>query len=156
MKTLEPQEAFLGLEEDDAVLFEDAKAIIIPFGLEASVSYGGGTSKGPQAMIKASHEVELFDEHFWCETYRDIGIVTLEEPEIKSDLPKALDQLEALIERVLYKGKFPFVFGGEHSITAGAIRPFAAKYDDLAILHFDAHADLRDGYEGEHYSHASP
>jgi agmatinase len=56
---------------------------------------------------------------------------------------------------VLADGKFPLTFGGEHSITAGAIRPFAANYEDLVILHFDAHADLRDGYDGEHYSHAA-
>ena len=155
MKIIEPQQAFLGLEENNAVSYEDAKAVIIPFGLEASVSYGGGTSKGPQAMIDASHEVELFDEHLWCEPYRDIGIVTIEEPEIDKDLPKALEQLEQLVQKVMDDGKFPFVFGGEHSITAGAIRPYVRKYDDLVILHFDAHADLRDGYDGEHYSHAS-
>ncbi|MDA0781729.1 MAG: agmatinase [Rickettsiales bacterium] len=155
MKIIEPEQAFLGLEKEDAVSYENAKAVIIPFGLEASVSYGGGTSKGPQAMIDASHEVELFDEHLWCEPYRDIGIVTVEEPAIDKDLPKALGQLESLVQKVIDDGKFPFVFGGEHSITAGAIRPYVRKYDDLVILHFDAHADLRDGYDGEHYSHAS-
>jgi agmatinase len=154
-KILPSEEAFLGLEAEDAVSYEDAKVVIIPFGLEASVSYGGGTSKGPQAMISASHEVELFDDQLWCEPYREIGIVTLEEPTIQRPLEKAVDQLEALTAGVLADGKFPFVFGGEHSITAGSIRPFAKKYKDLTILHFDAHADLRDGFEGEHYSHAS-
>lgn len=153
--TMKPEKGFLGLEKDDAVSYKDAKAVIIPFGLEASVSYGGGTSKGPKAMIKASHEVELFDEELWCEPYKNIQVVTLKEPEIKTPLPKALDQLEAIVESVLKDKKFPMVFGGEHSITAGSIRPFAKKYKNLAILHFDAHADLRDGFEGEHYSHAS-
>ena len=106
-------------------------------------------------MIAASHEVELFDEHYWQEPYEQIGIVTLEEPAIARPIPAALDQLEALVTKVLDDGKFPFTFGGEHSITAGTIRPFAKRYPDLVILHFDAHADLRDGYEGEHYSHAS-
>jgi len=55
----------------------------------------------------------------------------------------------------LMAGKFPLILGGEHSITAGSIRPFVKKYPDLAILHFDAHADLRDGFDGEHYSHAA-
>jgi agmatinase len=155
MKILAPEKAFLGLEEADAVPYDKAKVVVIPFGLEASVSYGGGTRNGPQAMIDASHEVELFDESLWCEPFRDIGIVTLEEPEISNDMPKALQQLESTVQEVINAGKFPFVFGGEHSITAGAIRPYVAKYDDLVILHFDAHADLRDGYEGEHYSHAS-
>ncbi len=150
-----PENGFLGLKEEDAVSYEDAKAVIIPFGLEASVSYGGGTHAGPQAMIAASHEVELFDEALWHEPYRKIGIVTLEEPAIAKGQKQALAQLEGIVRQVLADGKFPFTFGGEHAITAGSIRPFAAQYPDLAILHFDAHADLRDGYEGEHYSHAS-
>lgn len=146
---------FLGLPEEEAVSYEEAKAIIIPFGLEASVSYGGGTSNGPAAMIKASHEVELFDEQLWCEPYRGIGIATLKAPVIEKKIEDALHQLETIVETVLKAGKFPFTFGGEHSITSGTIRPFARHYKDLVILHFDAHADLRDGYEGIHYSHAS-
>ena len=74
---------------------------------------------------------------------------------LASGLARALDQLEDLVEDTLESGRFPLVLGGEHSITAGAIRPFARRFDDLAILHFDAHADLRDGYAGEHYSHAA-
>ncbi len=149
------QEGFLGLEEEDSVSYEDAKAVVIPFGLEASVSYGGGTAQGPQAMIAASHEVELFDDQLWCEPYKHMNVVTLKEPKIDKKIDKALEQLENTVRTVLEDGKFPMVFGGEHSITAGAIRPFAEKYKDLVLLHFDAHADLRDGYEGEHYSHAA-
>ncbi|MFH1158211.1 MAG: agmatinase [Pseudomonadota bacterium] len=155
MQFLPPSRAFLGLEKKDAVSPKEAKAVVIPFGLEASVSYGGGTAKGPQAMIDASHQVELFDDEFWCEPFRRIGVVTAKEPKIKKPLTKALDQLEGMVEEVLKTDKFPLVFGGEHSITAGAIRPYAKRYKDLTVLHFDAHADLRDGYEGEHYSHAS-
>ncbi|MFW0079176.1 MAG: agmatinase [Coxiella endosymbiont of Haemaphysalis qinghaiensis] len=155
MKCLVSKEAFLGLDPQDAVSYENAKAVIIPFGLEQSVSYGGGTFKGPAAMIQASHEVELFDEALWREPYRDIGIVTLEEPKLENDMLKALQQLEGLVERVLEDKKFPFVFGGEHSITAGSIRPFVKRYSNLEILHFDAHADLRDRYHGEPFSHAS-
>lgn len=155
MKCLPAEKAFLGLSNAQAVSYEKAKAVIIPFGLEASVTYGGGTKYGPQAMIDASQEVELFDEHFWCEPYEKIGIVTLEPPVIASEQTQAIDQLEKITEKVLQDGKFPFTFGGEHAITAGTIRPFAKRYTDLVILHFDAHADLRDGYEGMHYSHAS-
>lgn len=155
MKCLTAGEAFLGLDESDAVSYKNSNAVVIPFGLEASVSYGGGTSKGPAAMIAASHEIELFDEYFWNEPFRQIGITTLEEPVIEKNQEKAIDQLETLVQSVLNDNKFPFVFGGEHAITAGAIRPLAKKYKDLVILHFDAHADLRDGYKGIHYSHAS-
>lgn len=155
LELLSSHSGFLGLAAEDSVDYSQAKAVIIPFGLEASVSYGDGTAKGPQAIINASHEVELFDEHFWCEPFRKIGIATLKEPGIAKSIPQALHQLEALVTQVLAEQKFPLVLGGEHSITAGSIRPFAQQYDNLVILHFDAHADLRDGYEGEHYSHAS-
>lgn len=155
MKFISPEDAFLGLEKKDAASVDDAAAVIIPFGLEASVSYGGGTAEGPQAMIEASHEVELFDDEFWCEPFRQYGVVTAKPVKIKKGVAKALEQLDEQVQEVLDMGKFPMVFGGEHSITAGSIRPFARKYKDLCILHFDAHADLRDGYHGEHYSHAA-
>ncbi len=67
----------------------------------------------------------------------------------------ALDALEALVESALQAGKFPLVLGGEHALTPGAVRPFVARHPDLVVLQFDAHADLRDGYLGEHYSHAA-
>lgn len=150
------EEGFLGLSSEDAVSYEQARAVIIPFGLEGSVSYGGGTALGPAAMIEASHQVELFDEALWREPFRDFGVVTLREPKIdSSNIKAAIDDLAGLTTKALQAGKFPMVFGGEHSITPGVIRPFLEKYDDLIILHFDAHADLRDGYEGEHYSHAA-
>ncbi|WP_288903177.1 agmatinase [uncultured Sneathiella sp.] len=153
---LPSEEGFLGLPAEEAVDYATANAVIIPFGLEGSVSYGGGTAMGPAAMIEASHQVELFDEDLWCEPFRNFGVVTMrEQPVDGSDIKKAVDDLAALTGNALSDGKFPLVFGGEHSITPGAIRPFLKKYDDLIILHFDAHADLRDGFEGEHYSHAA-
>ena len=133
----------------------DARAVVIPFGLEASVSYGGGTRAGPAAILAASHQLELYDEEFSREVYLDAGIATVCEPKIAKSVPKALDQLAALVETVLAAGKLPFVLGGEHALTAGAIRPLARKYPDLVVLQFDAHADLRDGYLSEHYSHAA-
>jgi agmatinase len=148
-------EGFLGLDAADGASFAEARAVIIPFGLEASVSYGGGTARGPQAIIDASPQLEFFDESLWCEPFREIGFVTLKEPMIEQDIISALAQLERLVSGVLDAGKFPLVLGGEHSITAGAIRPFAKAFPDLIILHFDAHADLRDGYGGEPFSHAA-
>jgi len=155
-RVMPSEQGFLGLPAADAVPTDQAKVVVIPFGLEASVSYGGGTARGPAAMIEASHQVELFDEERWCEPFRDFGIATLtDEPVDSSDIPAALNDLAQKTDAVLNAGKFPFVFGGEHSITPGAVRPFLDRFDDLIILHFDAHADLRDGYEGEHFSHAS-
>ncbi len=155
MQIIQAEQGFLALPSKAAASYEEANTIIIPFGLEASVSFKGGASQGPQAMIAASYEVELFDEDLWCEPYQSFKLATLQEPKIKTNLKEALNQLEDITQTVLDDGKFPFIFGGEHSITAGSIRPFAEKYDDLVILHFDAHADLRDGYNGEHYSHAA-
>ncbi|HCS22403.1 MAG TPA: agmatinase [Alphaproteobacteria bacterium] len=155
MQFLSSAKGFLGLQKKDAASPKDAKAVIIPFGLESSVSYGGGTAKGPQAMIDASHQVELFDDEFWCEPFRRYGVVTMNPPRIAKGQVKALAQLEGMVEDTLKAGKFPFVFGGEHALTAGSIRPFAKRYKDLVVLQIDAHADLRDGYDGEHYSHAA-
>lgn len=146
---------FLGISEKYLAKAEDAKVIVVPFGLEKSVSYGGGTKNGPKAIINASHQAELFDEEFWCEPFRQYGVATLKEIPIRTNVSKALDQLEAITQKILDADKFPLILGGEHSITAGSIRPFVKKYPDLAILHFDAHADLRDGYDGEHFSHAA-
>lgn len=152
---LPPKKTFLDPLREDVREPGKARAVVIPFGLEASVSYGSGTGKGPAAILKASHQLELFDEEFWCEPYKEYGIACLRPPKIKDGVPAALEQLAEITSAVLDAGKFAFVLGGEHSVTAGAIRPFAKKYRDLVVLQLDAHADLRDGYQGERYSHAS-
>lgn len=152
MIVMPSENGFLGISHHYS--YQESKAVIVPFGLESSVSYGGGTSEGPKAMIHASHQVELFDEELWCEPYKSFPFCTLKEPEISNKLDKEINNIEAIIQKILDDGKFPFTFGGEHSITAGAIKPFARKFDDLVILHFDAHADLRNSYNGEKNSHA--
>lgn len=155
-KLMDQADGFLGIEESYLKNPEDAKVYIVPFGLEKSVSYGGGTTEGPKAIIEASKQVELFDEEFWKEPFREYGVATVDYFDIdKTSVSDSLDQLEKITKEILDKGKFPLILGGEHSITAGSIRPFVEKYPNLAILHFDAHADLRDGYDGEHYSHAA-
>ena len=155
MTTFMPlREGFLGLDEQLAP--PGAPVVrVIPFGLEATVSYGGGTHAGPAAMIAASHEIELFDEDLWREPVAEFRIETVAEPEIPAKIEDALDMLAALTAEALDDGAFPFVFGGEHSITPGALRPFLDRFPDLVLLHFDAHADLRDGYNGARFSHAA-
>jgi len=156
METLPPLQGFLGLSDEEAAGTAGKPGVtIVPFGLEASVSFGGGTARGPQAIIDASHQVELFDEEMWCEPCRDFGLATLAPFPLESGVQPALDQIEAIVEGILADGRFPLILGGEHSLTAGAIRPLLERHDDLVILQFDAHADLRDGYEGEAYSHAA-
>jgi agmatinase len=148
-------ESFLDPSREDANRPHDARAVIIPFGLEATVTYGHGTAKGPAAILAASQQIELFDEELWREPYKDYGIATLREPVIQTPVAAALAQLSRLVEAVLDAGKFPFVLGGEHSLTAGAINPFAAAYRDVTVLQLDAHPDLRDSYGGERLSHGS-
>jgi agmatinase len=152
---LPTERSFLGADRDSAGRPEAAHAVVIPFGLEATVSYGTGTAKGPGAILAASHQVELYDEELGQEPYLDYGIATIAEPAISRPIGKALDQLEAIVEEVVAAGRFPMVLGGEHSLTIGAIRPFARRYPDLVVLQFDAHADLRAGYLGEPFSHAA-
>ena len=152
MKYLSPKKGFLGI---DAELNRSPQVIVVPFGLEKTVSYGGGTKNGPKEIIKASHQVELFDEELNKEPYKEIGIKTLKPFSIKNKIKSALDQLSKINEDILSNDKFPLVFGGEHSITPGSIKPFAKKYDEITLLHFDAHADLRESYQGEKFSHAS-
>jgi agmatinase len=152
---LPPDESFHDPLRADAGEPEKARAVVIPFGLEASVSYGGGTAAGPAAILAASHQLELFDEEVWREPYLDYGIAALRPPVIAGSIEGALAQLATIVGQVVEARRFPLVLGGEHSLTAGAIRPFAERHKDLVVLQFDAHADLRDGYLGEKYSHAS-
>ena len=156
IKFLPSEDGFLGLGGKDAFTPQQAIAWVIPFGLEFSVSYGGGTSEGPEAIIEASHQVELFDEVLWLEAFREYGVATMRPvPHDTKDIEESLEALEAVIEEALSQKKFPLILGGEHSLTAGSIRPFVKAHDTLTILQFDAHADLRNGYDGEHYSHAA-
>jgi agmatinase len=148
-------ESFLDPDRADADNPASARAVVIPFGLEASVSYGSGTGTGPAALLAASHQLELYDEELGCEPYLDYGIAAVREPAIARPLPAALDQIAGLVETVVAAGKFPLVLGGEHSLTIGAVRPLVKQHPDLVVLQFDAHADLRDGYLGERNSHAS-
>ena len=152
MNYLSNKKGFLGV--DNNFNFK-AKAIVIPFGLEKTVSYGSGTKNGPKEIIKASHQVELYDEELNCEPYKKIGIKTLKPFKIDKNIVKALKQISKINEENLKKKIFPLVLGGEHTITPGCIAPFAKKYDKLCLLHFDAHADLRESYNGNRFSHAS-
>ena len=152
MNYLSQKKGFLGYEAKQKI---ENKVVVVPFGLEKTVSYGGGTKNGPKEIIKASHQVELFDEELKKEPYKEIGIKTLKPFPIKKKISSALDQLSKINEEIIRKNKFPIIFGGEHSITPGSIRPFVKKYNEITLLHFDAHADLRESYNGEKFSHAS-
>ena len=152
MNYLSNKKGFLGI--DNKFNFKE-KVVVVPFGLEKTVSYGSGTKNGPKEIIKASHQVELYDEELHCEPYKKIGIKTLKPFRIDSNIKKALKKISNTNEEILNKKLFPITLGGEHSITPGCIAPFVKKYKKLFLLHFDAHADLRQSYNGEKFSHAS-
>ena len=152
MNYLSNKRGFLGVDNKFKI---KEKVIVVPFGLEKTVSYGEGTRNGPKEIIKASHQVELYDEEFHCEPYKRIGIKTLKPFKIDKNIKKALEKISKINEEILYKKIFPLTLGGEHSITPGCISPFVKKYNNLCLLHFDAHADLRESYNGEKFSHAS-
>ncbi len=152
LEFLKNKDGFLGI--DNKTKFNE-KVVVVPFGLEKTVSYGGGTKNGPKEIIKASHQVELYDEELNYEPHKKIGIKTLKPFKIDKNINKALKKISLINENILKKKKFPLVLGGEHSITPGCIIPFTKKFKNICLLHFDAHADLRQSYLGEKYSHAS-
>ena len=152
MNYLSNKQGFLGIDNRFKI---KERAVVVPFGLEKTVSYGSGTKNGPKEIIKASHQVELFDEELNCDPYKKIGIKTIKPFPIKKRIDEALDQISKINENLLSKKKFPLVLGGEHSITPGCIKPFVKKFGEIFLLHFDAHADLRHSYNGNKFSHAS-
>jgi len=152
VKYFSNKKGFLGIDNKFSI---KEKVIVVPFGLEKTVSYGGGTRNGPKEIIKASHQVELYDEELDCEPYKKIGIKTLKPFKIDKKIKNALKKMSDVNSEILNKKLFPITLGGEHSITPGCIAPFVKKYKKLCLLHFDAHADLRESYNGEKFSHAS-
>ena len=152
MKYLSNKNGFLGIDNKFDI---KQKSVVIPFGLEKTVSYGGGTKNGPKEIIKASHQVELYDEELNCEPFKVIGIKTIKPFKINKNINKALKQVSLLNQKSIEKNLFPLTLGGEHSITAGCIEPFVKSYKNVTILQFDAHADLRNSYNNQKYSHAS-
>jgi agmatinase len=145
---------FLGLP-DEETRYEDARGVVVPVPWEATVSYGGGTARGPAAILEASRYVELYDEVLREEPYRTGGVHTAAAIDCSHDDPVAfLAELESVAAQLFSDGKFPVFLGGEHSLTTGPVRAAHATFEDLSILQFDAHADLRESYEGTPWSHA--
>jgi agmatinase len=120
--------------------------VILPCPHEATVSYGKGTRKGPAAIIKALPYVENFDEERGREMIPKGALEILKLVGVTS--------LESRVTSLLKAEKIPVILGGEHSITPVAVKAFAMKYKNLSVLQLDAHADLRDSYQGTKRSHA--
>mgnify|MGYP003394372527 FL=1 len=132
-----------------------ARYAILPVPYDGTVSFQVGTRNGPRAIITASQQVELFDEEYGREVYQ-AGVATLcpVAPEMAG--PKAMhDAIFQAASRAVRNGQFVIGLGGEHSITSALVRATLLKHKRLSVLQIDAHADLRDEYEGTPFSHAS-
>ncbi len=155
VKVLDKKKNFLGLEKQYST-FETSKIVVIPIPYEHTVSYGGGTKNGPEAILKASQYVEFFDEETKREIYKEHGIATL--PPLVLEKKTDESALQLIYDTVLdtiQRQKFVVALGGEHTISSAVIAAYAKLFPNLSILHFDAHSDLRSEYLGNKYSHAS-
>lgn len=143
---------FLGLEKELSS-YKNSKITIIPIPYEQTTTYLTGTKKAPRAIIKASKHLELYDEEL-DKCVSDVGISTLAEFKTKEKPEKMVHQVKDHCLKVINDNKFPVVIGGEHSISIGFFHALKEKYSNLSVLQLDAHADLRDAYEGSKYNHA--
>src|SRR6185436_10789903 len=145
---------FGGIAEEEFSSFDNARIVIWPIAYEGTVSYGGGTGKGAAAIIDASRNMELYDEETDAETYK-LGIHTVEESPSIDPPERMMNTLYFRAKDLVSNEKFVTMIGGEHSVSAPVIRAHAEKYKNLSVLQIDAHADLRDEYDGTPHSHAS-
>lgn len=130
---------------------EAARFHILSAPFEASVSYGGGTANGPARILEASDQLELWDG---TSIPADEGLYTWPTVDCSGTVHDVLHAIEAATERALAVGGIPILLGGEHTVSLGALRALAKRHESFGIIQFDAHADLRDEYEGNAYSHA--
>ncbi|HVF61417.1 MAG TPA: agmatinase [Thermoanaerobaculia bacterium] len=144
-----------GLLEDEFSRYTTSVVAVLPVPFERTTSYGKGTAAGPAAILRASQAMELYDEELGGEPFR-VGIATLPPflPEA-FDLGEALAELEEAARTQLAAGKFLVTLGGEHSLTQAPVRAARAMHGEIGVVQFDAHADLREEFEGTPYSHAS-
>ncbi len=149
-----PHPCFLGLAPGDSD-YRRSKVAILPIPYEATTSYGAGARFGPGAIIDASKELEFYDPVTGSEAATELGFHTL--PPVFPDFSGPGNMIAAISKCAapLYRsGKFVLALGGEHSVTVGLVRAARRKWRDLCVVQLDAHADLRDEYEGTRFSHA--
>lgn len=133
--------------------YKTAKIAVLPIEFDKSVSWLSGAAKGPKAILAASAQVELYDIETDSEVYK-YGIFTAKPIQTKSSL-NMISQAYAATYKLLKDKKFVISLGGDHSVTLGPLKAHCDYYKDVSILHLDAHADRRDSYHGNKFSHAS-
>ncbi|MES1937132.1 agmatinase [Salinisphaera hydrothermalis] len=158
-RALSGRDRFLGLGESELPLCNTVdgsrhKIAVLAFPLERTVSYGGGCADGPRAILEASKQVELLDHEYQCEAHLSFALDT-HEIDVGGRIANVIDQAESHIAQVINRGCLPLVLGGEHTVSVAAVRAARSAFPEIAIVHFDAHLDLRDEYEGEAICHAT-
>lgn len=134
--------------------WEDSQVVFIPVLYDLTSTYLPGSRRGPWAILEASTHMELFDEELEIDVSR-IGFHTLEPLEAVASGPEAMvRQIQAYARKVIRAKKFPVLIGGEHTVSLGMARAIKEKYPNVSFLQLDAHADLRDSFEGTSWSHA--
>lgn len=135
--------------------YKTAKFVVVSVPYDLTSTYQSGSRRGPGAILEASANMELYDEELGRETYL-AGIHTL--PPLQADARGPAEMVAAVrrtIAGIVADGKIPVMLGGEHSISFGAVQALRDAFDNLTVLHLDAHADLRDSYQGTPFSHAA-
>lgn len=156
MKVLSADQGFLALPEEHLTQLGSAKVVIQQVPYEYTSSYLEGSKFGPKAIVEASHYVEFYDEELDQETYKSIGIATLEEMNFDGKVDEeAMQLIHQETKKLLNLNKFVVSLGAEHTVTNGFARAFKEKYPEMSILQIDAHSDLRQAYHDNPYSHAS-
>jgi agmatinase len=150
MNIISPYPNFIGLDRNPPKL-EEALFHIIPVPCEKTVSYGEGAAKGPRAILEASLQLELFDG---ISIPADHGIFTHPPVDCNGIMKQAMQNISQAVSTVLTLKKLPVLLGGEHSITPGAVRELKNRIGEFGVVQFDAHADLRDSYQNDPFSHA--
>lgn len=145
---------FLGLDAKTAD-YKTARFAVLPIPYDATTSFSVGTRDGPRAIITASQQVELYDEHLRRESWR-AGVATLDAiaPDARGP-EQTLRHIYKAALKPVQDGKFLLALGGEHSVSSALVRAVKTRHKDLCVLQIDAHADLRDSYQGSPHSHAS-
>ena len=133
---------------------ETAKIVLVPVSYDGTSTWQKGADKGPSAFLEASENMELYDIETNSEVYKK-GIYLSDSISDFDSPDEMIDTVYKITKKYISKNKFVTIFGGEHSISIATVKAFNDSFDNLSVLHIDAHADLRDSYNGEKFSHAS-
>jgi agmatinase len=133
--------------------YDRAKVTILPIPYDGTSTWVKGADKGPEALLAASGNMELYDIETDSEVYQR-GIVTLNPLDCPADPEKTVNMVQQVAESVMQDDKLLIGIGGEHSVTTGLVRAAVKKYGNISVLQLDAHADLRNEYDGSLFNHA--